>query len=70
MPYVKKQMFFVGFFSTIIKFVIPMAIIQLEVLMVNLNTISCLLTSVQREMSTACSFPLCGGKSTRGHLPK
>lgn len=43
--------------TTIIKFIIPMALIQLEMLMVTLHKISCLLASAQRELSTCLFFP-------------
>lgn len=52
------------FFHHRIKFVIPMALTQLEVLLVTLQRISCLLVSVRRKHLPVHSFPLSGGKST------
>lgn len=63
-----RQIFF--FVTIVLNFIIPMAVVQLVVLMVTRHKTSWLLVSVQRECLSTCSFPISGRKSTIGYLPK
>lgn len=53
----------------LIKFIIPMALIQLEVLMVTLHKVSCLLASCPEKHLLAVPSPLLGGHPLRAIYP-